>query len=75
MTHLEAEHERFKEVQAIRVGNPFPQVSFARQHLWGWLDHWAWRRMRRLGVPTPTQAYHQGRVDERTLMQLTKGDG
>lgn len=42
------------------IEDPFPNLSFAKSHLWGMLDHWAWRRMQRLGFPSPWAAWTKG---------------
>lgn len=38
----------------------FPSLKFAMVSCWNFFDHWAWRRMRRLSVPTPWMAYELG---------------
>lgn len=43
-----------------RNRNPFPELSAARQGFWGFVDHWAWNRLRRLCVPSPWAAYDRG---------------
>lgn len=40
--------------------NPFPELTAARQGFWGFIDHWAWNRLRRLCVPSPWAAYDRG---------------
>ncbi len=40
--------------------DPFPEVLYAMRCLWTLLDHWAFRRVRRLGVPDPWTAYWRG---------------
>lgn len=48
--------------------DPFPMFTYAKAHLWRALDQWAWRRLRRLGMPTPHLAYQMGWNDRnRTL--------
>lgn len=42
------------------IRDPFPNLSFARKYLWNFLDQNAYRRVLRLGVPGPWQAYEMG---------------
>lgn len=52
--------------------DPFPGLTFAKTHLWSFLDHFAWRRMLRLGIPSPWQAYAMGYEAARIEARLEK---
>lgn len=47
----------------VKGPDPFPNLTFARRHLWGFWDQNAFRRMLRLGVPSPWDAYARGYRD------------
>jgi hypothetical protein len=40
--------------------DPFPEISYSIRNLWTLIDHWAFRRIRRLGVPDPWTAWRRG---------------
>lgn len=44
--------------------DPFPTLTLAKKYLWRAVDWWAYRRMQRLGVPSPWMAYEMGRRDQ-----------
>lgn len=48
------------EAKPYNHPDPFPEITNAQRHYWGWLDWWAYRRVRKLGVPSPWGAYGKG---------------
>ena len=56
------------------ITDPYPNLSFAKAHLWGVLDHWAWKRMRRLGFPSPWAAWKTGYDQAYAEMSRARND-
>ena len=49
-----------ESTQKKPVFDPFPNLTYARKERWNWLDHLAYRRLQRLGFPSPWNAFFMG---------------